>query len=166
MQPILITHPISGKVLGSFTSPPWLSQPPEEENEEQRMPLPMFLTLCGLLPFLLVSCLHLLYAYLCWPQYTYGWRWVGLLVLNLLVIVPYVNVVAFPVVLLWLCLCLLGCRRHTPGEAAMSGGGNRPATLGRPPPSAPLEALSEEQLALPAMMSTTSQPDSAALSLE
>lgn len=154
MQPILITHPISGKVLGSFTSPPWLSRP-EDDYQEQRMPLPMFLTLCGLLPFLLVSCLHLLYAYLCWPQYTHGWRWMGLLVLNLLVIVPYVNVVAFPAALLWLCLCLLGCRRTAP---TMSGGGDLPTTRSSP---APVEVLSEQPT-----MSVTSQPDSAGLSLE
>ena len=119
------------------------------------MPLPMFLTLCGLLPFLLVSCLHLLYAYLCWPQYTHGWRWMGLLVLNLLVIVPYVNVVAFPAALLWLCLCLLGCRRTAP---TMSGGGDLPTTRSSP---APVEVLSEQPT-----MSVTSQPDSAGLSLE
>jgi hypothetical protein len=107
MQAILITHPVSGKVVGSFTQPPWLSQQPEE-SEELHMPLPLFLTLCGLVPFLLVSVLHVLYAYRCWPQYAQ--RWLGLLLLNILVIVPYANLLAFPLLLLWLGVALLRCR--------------------------------------------------------
>jgi hypothetical protein len=147
MHPILITHPVSGKVVGSFTAPPWLSQP-TEDSEELHMPLPMFLTLCGLLPFLFVSILHLVYAYKCWPQYTQGLRWFGMLVLNLLVIVPYLNMVAFPALLLWLCVALLGCRR-----APVIGGGVRPKPA--------VGALSET-----ASLPDTSGVDSAALSLE
>ena len=114
---ILITHPISGKVMGSFTSPPWVVPPDtDDDNEELHMPLPLFLTLCGLLPFLLVSLLHVTYAYRCWPRYAQGLQWLGLLVLNLLVLVPYLNVVAFPVALLWLILGLLRCGR-TPDAA-------------------------------------------------
>lgn len=108
---ILITHPISGKVMGSFTSPPWVVPPDTDDDDELHMPLPMFLTLCGLLPFLLVSLLHVAYAYRCWPKYAQGLQWLGLLLLNLLVLVPYLNVLAFPLALLWLCLGLLRCGR-------------------------------------------------------
>ena len=66
------------------------------------MSQPQFLTLCGLLPFLLVSILHLLYASRCWRAYTQRGAWVGMLALNVLVLVPYANALAFPALLVWL----------------------------------------------------------------
>ena len=151
MQAILITHPVSGKVVGSFVSPPWLAKRhTTEDNEELHMPLPMFLTLCGLAPFLLVSVLHVVYAHRCWPQYTQNLRWLGMLVLNLLVIVPYLNLLAFPALLLWLGVALLSCRR-----IPVSGGG--------PAPLAPLAAAASASWAEGL---SSGGPSSADLSLE
>ena len=66
------------------------------------MTWPQFLALCGLLPFLLVSILHLLYASRCWHAYVQSGAWAGMLALNVLVLAPYANVLAFPALLVWL----------------------------------------------------------------
>ena len=116
---VLITHPISGKVVGSFTAPPWIAATTTDEEEELHMAVPTFLTLCGLAPFLFIALLHLLYAYRCWPQYSRNVRWLGLVLLNVLVLVPYVNVVALPVAFVWLCVALAQCR-HAPSAALSS----------------------------------------------
>ena len=97
------------------------------------MSQPQFLTLCGLLPFLAVSILHLLYASRCWSAYTRRGAWAGMLALNVLVLVPYANVLALPALLAWLVVAWCRC----------GGGGKRvafaptPAPAGAPPVSSP-----------------------------
>ena len=83
------------------------SQEPAEVVTRSASPLsemtwPQFLALCGLLPFLLVSILHLLYASRCWHAYVQSGAWAGMLALNVLVLAPYANVLAFPALLVWL----------------------------------------------------------------
>ena len=73
------------------------------------MSQPQVLTLCGLLPFLIVSILHLLYASRCWQAYTRRGAWAGMLALNVLVLAPYANVLALPALLAWLAVAWCRC---------------------------------------------------------
>ena len=81
------------------------------------MTWPQFLALCGLLPFLLVSILHLLYASRCWHAYVQSGAWAGMLALNVLVLAPYANVLAFPALLVWL---LIANPRGCGGETVLA----------------------------------------------
>ena len=80
--------------------------------------------MCGLLPFLAVSILHLLYASRCWSTYTRNGVWAGMLALNVLILVPYANVLALPALLAWLVVAWCRC----------GGGGKRVASAPAPAP--------------------------------
>ncbi len=85
------------------------------------MAWPQFLALCGLLPFLLVSILHLLYASRCWGAYVRSGAWAGMLALNVLVLAPYANVLAFPALLVWLLIATTRAARvGCGGEAVLA----------------------------------------------
>ena len=83
------------------------------------MAWPQFLALCGLLPFLLVSILHLLYASRCWSAYVRSGAWAGMLALNVLVLAPYANVLAFPALLVWLLIATTRAVRKGCGDETM-----------------------------------------------
>lgn len=132
---ILVTQ--NDRVVHAFDAPAWWGR----HGHETRVSVPALLTLAALLPFLLVSALHLLYAARCWDQYSLTGRWAGMLLLNILVLVPYVNLVALPALLVWLTVALLSgaCTARTAHLARASpalpaAGGVASAAAAPPPP--------------------------------
>ena len=119
--------------MGTVQVPAWMlsAEAPatEEFNDELYVPLPQFFTLCGLVPFLVVSVLHLVYASACWDAYARTWVCLGMILLNVLVLVPYVNVVAFPALMAWLFVAGVRCHRSVDTKIAAPAPAPAPAPI-------------------------------------
>ena len=112
------------------------------------MSQPQFLTLCGLLPFLAVSILHLLYASRCWHAYTRRGAWAGMLALNVLVLAPYANVLALPALLAWLAVAWCRCGGGGAGGVLASQPAPACSVVSEQPPAASLSRSRSRSLSL------------------
>ena len=87
--------------LGSVRFPPTC---PVEQCKTVRIGLPAMMVISAIVPFVIVTCMHIAYALSCSAQYTAGVA-AGMILLNIICILPFISWFAFVALFVWLVVC-------------------------------------------------------------
>jgi hypothetical protein len=84
---------------------------PPHRCKKVQISLTALMVITAIVPFVIVTCMHIAYALSCTSQYTVGLA-VGLIILNVMCILPYISWFAFAGLFAWLVILFVRRSRH------------------------------------------------------
>ena len=89
-----------------------------QQCQKVSISLTSLMVITAIVPFIIVTCMHIAYALTCTSQYTTPVA-VGMILLNVLCILPYISWIAFVGLFVWLVLCFIRRSQHPECVAQM-----------------------------------------------